>query len=235
MLPNSTCDTGLVCTGGVCEMGIDIDAAVVHDSDVIHDAPLDGFLGHPDSSVIPDAAIPDSGVLPDAFIPDGGVLPDAGMMTDGGVTPDGTVMTDGGVTPDGTVMTDSGVLPDAGTGTCDPLAQTGCTSTQKCTWIDDTATTGHIGCVANGTMATGAACTFGAVGPSTGFDNCVRGDYCNGGKCETLWRSGRRHADVRREPRVPVLRRVVRRAGWSVVGRPLRPVVQPARRQRLRR
>jgi hypothetical protein len=113
-------------------------------------------------------------------------------MTDGGTTPDGIVMTDGGTTPDGIVMTDGGtapdsaVLPDAGSGTCDPLAQTGCTGTQKCTWIDDTATSGHIGCVANGSMATGAACTFGAVGPTTGFDNCVRGDYCNGGTCETL-------------------------------------------------
>jgi hypothetical protein len=51
---------------------------------------------------------------------------------------------------------------------CDPLAQTGCASGEKCTWIhDDDGNTsnpeniitplGHIGCTAAGAAATGAA------------------------------------------------------------------------------
>ena len=61
--PNNTCNAGLTCSGGVCEMGIELDAAVHGDSNVvIVDGPgNDGNIGHPDSSVLPDAAVPDAG------------------------------------------------------------------------------------------------------------------------------------------------------------------------------
>lgn len=171
--PNNTCNAGLACVSGTCEMGLDIDAAV------LHDAMVDGFLGHPDSSTLPDAFVPDSSVLPDAFIPDGGV------MTDGSVTPDGTVMTDGSVTPDGTVMTDAGSM------TCDVLAQAGCTASQKCTWIldtDPTSTTsglGHIGCAPSGAVATNGACTI-LPAAQGGYDNCIKADACVSGLCKSI-------------------------------------------------
>ncbi len=72
--------------------------------------------------------------------------------------------------------------------TCDVLAQTGCTTGQKCTWIEDQTMPvliGHVGCAPNGTVATGGSCTYGAPG-ATGYDNCVKGDVCNSGKCKTI-------------------------------------------------
>ena len=77
------------------------------------------------------------------------------------------------VDPDGS---GSDVIP-----TCSPLTQTGCEAGQKCTWIIDQTTpqyVGHIGCVADGTAAAGAACMFGAPG-TTGFDNCAKGNVCS--------------------------------------------------------
>jgi hypothetical protein len=74
---------------------------------------------------------------------------------------------------------------------CDPLAQTGCAANEKCTWVIDLFTgadaTGHVGCVANGTVANGQACMVGAGGPmATGFDNCQKGSVCNSGICKTV-------------------------------------------------
>src|SRR4051812_25126148 len=81
--PNKTCNTGLTCSSNdMCVMGIDIDAAIApDDANTDHDAALDAFLGHVDSSVQPDAPLTDAGVGPD------------GTMTDGSVMTDGTVMT----------------------------------------------------------------------------------------------------------------------------------------------
>jgi hypothetical protein len=68
-------------------------------------------------------------------------------------------------------------------GACNVLAQTGCMTGQKCTWITDTAgsgsvsSTGHIGCAPDGTAAEGSACTAGTPGPM-GYDNCTAGGYC---------------------------------------------------------
>jgi hypothetical protein len=70
---------------------------------------------------------------------------------------------------------------DAPPATCNPLAQTGCSPGEKCTWIVDAYTPnyiGHVGCVPDGTATTGAACQFGAAGP-TGYDNCIHGTVCS--------------------------------------------------------
>ena len=70
---------------------------------------------------------------------------------------------------------------DTGPMVCNPLMQTGCQSTEKCTWIIDATTpmyVGHIGCVPDGTAAVGAACMFGAAG-ATGYDNCSKGGVCS--------------------------------------------------------
>src|SRR5262245_27918710 len=69
---------------------------------------------------------------------------------------------------------------------CNPVMQTGCQAGEKCTWIvdiDGTMTTndiGHIGCVANGSIASGANCTDGSM---AGPDACVAGQLCISGKC----------------------------------------------------
>src|SRR5262245_5696731 len=79
---------------------------------------------------------------------------------------------------------------------CNPVAQTGCKTGEKCTWIVDingTMTTnevGHIGCAPVGAspLADGAACTD-AVAPSatsTGYDNCIAGDLCISRKCKPI-------------------------------------------------
>jgi hypothetical protein len=65
--------------------------------------------------------------------------------------------------------------------TCNPLMQTGCAATEKCTWIIDATTpmyVGHIGCVPDGSAAVGGSCMFGAAG-ATGYDNCTKGGVCS--------------------------------------------------------
>ena len=82
----------------------------------------------------------------------------------------------------------SGSDGDAGTAICNVLTQTGCASGQKCTWVTDATTPqplGHIDCVPDGTVATGAACMVGAPG-ATGYDNCVGGDYCESNVCKVI-------------------------------------------------
>ena len=77
---------------------------------------------------------------------------------------------------------------DAGSAAiCNVLTQTGCPTGDKCTWITDkegsgsgtnaTPTIGHIGCVMDGTVAVGSACSMGPAGPM-GYDNCKAGGYC---------------------------------------------------------
>lgn len=73
---------------------------------------------------------------------------------------------------------------------CNPVAQTGCQATEKCTWIIDQVTpteVGHIGCAPlNGSeVAVGGACAEGPPGPQ-GFDNCVKGAVCVANECKTI-------------------------------------------------
>ncbi len=83
-------------------------------------------------------------------------------------------------------------IVDSNTGdadmTCNVLTQTGCMTGEKCTWFHDTETPtplGHIGCAPTGTVAIGAACTYGADGPQ-GYDNCVTGSVCVSGHCSQI-------------------------------------------------
>ena len=85
--------------------------------------------------------------------------------------------------PDG----DAGL--DAPLGPCDPLmppnAQ-GCGAGQRCTWIVDAAgppSTGHLGCVADGTLPAGAPCEASADGQP---DRCTTGYVCAAGVCQDV-------------------------------------------------
>ncbi|GMU62333.1 MAG: hypothetical protein AMXMBFR34_40960 [Myxococcaceae bacterium] len=86
-------------------------------------------------------------------------------------------------------MTDGGT--DGGA-SCDPLAApgaNGCSSSQKCTWItvQETPTSlGQLGCVPNGTVATGGTCTQGPAGATTGFDDCAATNVCINTRCERI-------------------------------------------------
>jgi hypothetical protein len=62
------------------------------------------------------------------------------------------------------------------------VAQTGCTGTQRCTWIStgqapNGLATGFLQCVPNGTADAGAACSI----PDGGHDECQAGLFCLGG------------------------------------------------------
>lgn len=71
---------------------------------------------------------------------------------------------------------------------CDAVDQTGCGVDEKCTWvqIDSANDVGTLDCVANGAIAVGEACTYGADGQSTGFDDCAAGGICVDGTCRTI-------------------------------------------------
>ncbi len=75
---------------------------------------------------------------------------------------------------------------------CDPLAPPGaqgCNPGQKCTWIrvqDTPVPLGQVGCVPDGTVQIGGACTAGPSGETTGFDNCGAGMICAGGTCQDI-------------------------------------------------
>ena len=79
---------------------------------------------------------------------------------------------------------------------CNPVAQTGCKTGEKCTWfvdVDGSTTAnpvGHIGCAPVGTapLADGAVCAD-ATAPSAtsmGYDNCIAGDLCISRKCKPI-------------------------------------------------
>lgn len=67
-------------------------------------------------------------------------------------------------------------------GACNPVAQSGCQPTEKCTWVRTIAGSadqrGQLGCVAAGTKALHDACTWGAAGTATGYDDCGAGLIC---------------------------------------------------------
>jgi hypothetical protein len=76
---------------------------------------------------------------------------------------------------------------------CNPIAQTGCKTGEKCTWIIDVDATmnqaaiGHTGCAAVSatTVADGGVCDE-PTASTGGIDNCVAGDVCIAGKCKPI-------------------------------------------------
>jgi hypothetical protein len=82
--------------------------------------------------------------------------------------------------------TDAAIDSPVAPGACNPVAQTGCATGEKCTWLDETADLGRIACVPDGTAAIGEACTSGAPGPTTGFDTCAAGGYCIASVCSEI-------------------------------------------------
>jgi hypothetical protein len=92
-------------------------------------------------------------------------------------------------------LLDAGVGLDAASPvTCDPIAQTGCSAAEKCTWIidvdaDPTAGTdpvGHAGCAAVGTTPLGGACDDATATANGGADHCVAGSLCISQKCKAI-------------------------------------------------
>jgi len=89
------------------------------------------------------------------------------------------------------------VLPDVQNSTCDLLAQTGCPSGQKCTWIVDATPpqspqyVGHIGCAPAGTKGDAETCMYGMPG-DTGYDDCQGGFVCSSykPKADGTWPAG---------------------------------------------
>ncbi len=70
---------------------------------------------------------------------------------------------------------------------CDPVSQGGCFVGEKCSWTrdQDSPHIGHISCLPDGSRPLGGSCSWGPTGPQ-GFDDCVRGTYCDGGICRSL-------------------------------------------------
>lgn len=101
----------------------------------------------------------------------------------------------GGSGDDGPDLIDASSGPDAAEA-CNPVAQTGCATGEKCTWvnIDSANDLGVVKCVPDGTVEEGGNCTMGADGEDTGYDDCVAGTYCIGysasqnrpGACEAI-------------------------------------------------
>lgn len=80
------------------------------------------------------------------------------------------------------IVTDSG----SGSGSdsmCNALAQTGCNTGEKCTWIydlvsaDGTNILGHVGCAPDGDKVVHDQCTRNAAG-AQGWDDCKAGSFC---------------------------------------------------------
>jgi len=77
---------------------------------------------------------------------------------------------------------------------CNPVAQTGCKTGEKCTWIVDldamgnTDEIGHVGCAPVGAapIADGGQCADATAMANMGADACVAGDLCISGKCKPI-------------------------------------------------
>ncbi|HUQ02429.1 MAG TPA: hypothetical protein VM261_08025 [Kofleriaceae bacterium] len=75
-----------------------------------------------------------------------------------------------------------------------PDGQQGCDAGQRATWIvvqgDFPERLGKLGCVPSsfGTVPLGGACTVGAPGETTGFDDCVAGSVCSDAVCRDICR-----------------------------------------------
>jgi hypothetical protein len=89
----------------------------------------------------------------------------------------------GGGQPDGPIVIDA-VSIDGPPPICNLLTQSGCNVGEKCTWIrvsagpSDAEQLGQVGCAPDGAAALDAACSYGASGATTGFDNCMGGLIC---------------------------------------------------------
>lgn len=86
----------------------------------------------------------------------------------------------------GPLAPDADGIPDASPATCDPIAQTGCASGEKCTSFADpmSPTMLKTQCTMAGTVAIGEACTK---DPTTAIDDCVAGAWCDeGGTCSSI-------------------------------------------------
>ncbi|HVV83514.1 MAG TPA: hypothetical protein VHE35_10600 [Kofleriaceae bacterium] len=108
----------------------------------------------------------------------------------GGVLASGALAACGGSDDGSSTGDDDGNPPiDATLGPCDPLQppnQQNCEAGQRCTWVVDQAgppSTGHLGCVADGTLPLGAACEPSAGGQP---DRCTTGTVCAGGFCQDV-------------------------------------------------
>lgn len=69
---------------------------------------------------------------------------------------------------------------------CDAVTQDGCVGGQKCGWLQLSDTSGQTACVPAGPVGVLGACSFGAPGPTTGYDDCASGTACAGGRCQTI-------------------------------------------------
>ena len=70
-----------------------------------------------------------------------------------------------------------------------PAGQQGCAANEKCTWVRVQTTPSVIGklaCVPDGPALAGEACSRGADGETTGYDNCVAGNICVGISATTM-------------------------------------------------
>jgi hypothetical protein len=80
-------------------------------------------------------------------------------------------------TPDAAAEHDA-APPDGPSGPCDPVAQSGCGTGEKCAWVDLTSDLGTVTCVPDGDRQLDETCTYGPDGEATGFDDCVAGTAC---------------------------------------------------------
>ncbi len=93
---------------------------------------------------------------------------------------------------DGTVT----LTPDANTeeppAACNPVTQAGCATGEKCGQLVESEDPflARTACVPDGSVTTGGACTSGAPGATTGFDDCVAGNECLNGVCTTICDTG---------------------------------------------
>ena len=99
---------------------------------------------------------------------------------------DDVVLVDGGDDIDGSIADVDGLPPAA----CNPIAQTGCGPTEKCTYVveDNTnpdAVLARTKCVPDGTVDIGGACAAAGEVPNL-TDNCLAGGLCNNGVCKEI-------------------------------------------------
>jgi len=94
---------------------------------------------------------------------------------------------DSGGTPDSGIIIFADAGGDAGSvAACNPVANTGCAPSEKCSKINLTENLGSTQCVPDGTAAVGEACTWGDPGETTGFDTCAAKGYCRNGVCREI-------------------------------------------------
>jgi hypothetical protein len=79
----------------------------------------------------------------------------------------------------------------AGGAVCNVLANTGCATGEKCTWVIDSFTgrdaVGRVACAPAGAKKLGEMCQTGnGMTMATGSDDCEGGLYCNGRVCKTV-------------------------------------------------